>query len=121
MQIKIHSHRRFRRCVRADRMARRLLTLCFLFPIRAFAATEREDAVSVPTIEIAAAVYMPVMSIGTGGLESAKAIEIVTNWLSLGGRGIDTAWNYRDQEQVAAAIASAGVPREELFITTKVP
>jgi 2,5-diketo-D-gluconate reductase A len=102
-------------------MARHLLTLCLLFSIRAFAATEREGAVSVPTIEIAAGVYMPVMSIGTGGLERAKAPEIVTNWLSLGGRGIDTAWIYKNQEQVRAAIASAGVPREELFVTTKIP
>eukprot|EP00927_Polykrikos_kofoidii_P056144 TRINITY_DN5030_c0_g2_i1.p1 TRINITY_DN5030_c0_g2~~TRINITY_DN5030_c0_g2_i1.p1 ORF type:complete len:305 (+),score=65.66 TRINITY_DN5030_c0_g2_i1:97-1011(+) len=101
-------------------MALRLFTLCLLFPAGAFEATQRKGAVSVPTMEIAPGVHMPVMSIGTGGLERAQASEIVGNWLSLGGRGIDTAWSYKDQEEVRASIASAGVPREELFITTKV-
>ena len=65
---------------------------------------------------------MPVISIGTGGLEhdDEQARAIVSNWMSLGGRGVDTAQVYRDQAVVAKAIAGAGVKREEVFITTKV-
>ncbi|CAK0842222.1 unnamed protein product [Prorocentrum cordatum] len=77
--------------------------------------------VRVPTAEVAPGVSMPVMSIGTGGLESRAATEIVSNWLSLGGEGIDTAKVYRDQDVVAKAIKDAGVDRKKLFITSKVP
>jgi len=45
-------------------------------------------------------------------------------WLELGGRGFDTAWEYGTQGTIArnmsAAIAS-GIPRSELFLTTKIP
>lgn len=64
---------------------------------------------------------MPVLSIGTGGEERAKAFEIVTSWLDLGGRAIDTALIYRDQQIVAEAINASGVPRKNLFVTTKIP
>ena len=64
---------------------------------------------------------MPVISIGTGGLEHDSAVDIVSTWLGLGGRGIDTALIYQNQAGVAQAIASSGVERGDLFITTKVP
>jgi hypothetical protein len=38
-----------------------------------------------------------------------------------GGRGIDCAWDYFNQGKVAEAIKASGVPRSELFITTKIP
>eukprot|EP00547_Thalassionema_nitzschioides_P013835 CAMPEP_0194250064 /NCGR_PEP_ID=MMETSP0158-20130606/22012_1 /TAXON_ID=33649 /ORGANISM="Thalassionema nitzschioides, Strain L26-B" /LENGTH=340 /DNA_ID=CAMNT_0038986743 /DNA_START=128 /DNA_END=1147 /DNA_ORIENTATION=+ len=77
---------------------------------------------NIPTKEIAPYVQMPVISIGCGGLEHGKAKLIVSNWLSLGGRGIDTALNYGNQEEVKAAIDEYNnVTREEVFITTKIP
>jgi len=42
-------------------------------------------------------------------------------WLSIGGRGIDTSYSNWNQYDVGAAILRSGVPREELFITTKIP
>ena len=44
-------------------------------------------------------------------------------FLALGGRGLDTALTYGDptQEKVAAAIKATDVPRDEIFLTTKVP
>lgn len=77
--------------------------------------------VSVPVVEIAPGVRMPALSIGAGGLESQAADAIVTAWLGLGGRGIDDAWIYRNQDAVRQAIARSGVPREALFITSKIP
>lgn len=78
-------------------------------------------ALDIPTKEVAPGVKMPVLSIGTGGTESHNASAIVHNWLSQGGRGVDTALIYRDQPVVAKAIADAGVDRKDVFITTKIP
>lgn len=78
-------------------------------------------AVDVPTKEIAPGVNMPVISIGDGGQETSQAFAITSSWLELGGRGIDTAYSYRNQPKVAQAIADSGVNRKDIFITTKVP
>jgi len=78
-------------------------------------------AMDIPTKEIAPGVHMPLLSIGTGGLESNTAQQIVTTWLQLGGFGIDTAYDYQNQDSVREAIGRAGVKREDLFITTKIP
>ncbi|OLQ13994.1 hypothetical protein AK812_SmicGene1942 [Symbiodinium microadriaticum] len=78
-------------------------------------------AVHVPTREIAAGVQMPIISIGIGGLETANASAIVSNWLKLGGRGIDTALVYKDQYIVPQELQKAGIDRKDVFITTKIP
>ena len=46
-----------------------------------------------------------------------------TAWLEVGGRGLDTAMMYGDDVQlhVGDAIAASDLPREQLFITSKVP
>lgn len=77
--------------------------------------------VEIPTKEITSGVHMPVMSIGDGGEQTDKAKVITSQWLSLGGRGIDTAYDYGNQGDVAQAIVDSGVNRDELFITTKIP
>merc|ERR1711957_511909 len=41
--------------------------------------------------------------------------------MELGGRGVDTAWEYFDQRPMMEAIAAAGVAREDVFIISKVP
>jgi diketogulonate reductase-like aldo/keto reductase len=63
---------------------------------------------------------MPVVSIGTGGQETSSAENITEYWLQLGGRGVDTAQVYRNQASVATALAKVGVPRKDVFITTKI-
>jgi diketogulonate reductase-like aldo/keto reductase len=45
----------------------------------------------------------------------------VVRRIESGGRGIDCAWDYFNQGKVAEAIKASGVPRSELFITTKIP
>jgi diketogulonate reductase-like aldo/keto reductase len=42
------------------------------------------------------------------------------DFIALGGRGIDTAWSYRNQPSVGRAVRNASVPRSELFLTTKI-
>jgi 2,5-diketo-D-gluconate reductase A len=83
----------------------------------------RANGMSMPTVHIAAGVEMPFVSIGTGqifALKDAPASEIVSNWLELGGRGIDTAFTYWNQADIAKAIEQHGIARQDLFITTKV-
>lgn len=76
-------------------------------------------AVKIPLVEIAKDVEMPVMSIGIGGTESSNASEIVANWLKQGGRGIDTALVYGDQQVLPQELRKANLSRKEVFITTK--
>jgi len=76
--------------------------------------------------QIAPGVEMPVISIGTGGLERKEAKQIVMNWLELGGRGIDTALNYQNQEEIKTTIETfistkKNMTRNDLFVTTKIP
>jgi 2,5-diketo-D-gluconate reductase A len=43
----------------------------------------------------------------------------VSDALAAGYRSLDTGRRYRNEEAVGRAIAAAGIPREELFVTTK--
>lgn len=79
---------------------------------------------TIPTREIAPGVHMPACSIGTGTADKAgddrNATILVRTWLANGGRGIDTAWSYFNQKEVASAIAESGIDRKELFVTSKI-
>jgi diketogulonate reductase-like aldo/keto reductase len=78
---------------------------------------------TLPTKEIAPGVKLPLVNIGTwlAGSKTEDAHEITKNWLAQGFRGIDTALIYNDQKDIAAAIKESGIPREEIFITSKLP
>jgi diketogulonate reductase-like aldo/keto reductase len=82
-------------------------------------------ALDIPTREIAANVHMPMVSIGTwteGTKKEDKNISaIVGSWLDLGGRGIDTAYVYFTQKEIADVLGKYEVPRKDLFITSKIP
>lgn len=65
-------------------------------------------------------VEMPMAGIGTFMLSPDEAENSVVNALQAGYRLIDTANAYVNEEEVGNAVAKCGVPREELFITTKV-
>jgi len=80
-------------------------------------------SIIVPTRQISPGVHMPVISMGTSTAGDTKENPslITHNWLSQGGRGIDAAWTYFDQTKIAASILASGVPREQLFITSKIP
>eukprot|EP00931_Biecheleriopsis_adriatica_P119830 TRINITY_DN95017_c0_g1_i1.p1 TRINITY_DN95017_c0_g1~~TRINITY_DN95017_c0_g1_i1.p1 ORF type:complete len:701 (+),score=144.02 TRINITY_DN95017_c0_g1_i1:152-2104(+) len=59
---------------------------------------------------------------GTGGRATAQhgtVSSTIETWLEHGGRGIDTAWMYLDQVDVAHGVEASKLPRKELFITTK--
>lgn len=61
---------------------------------------------------------IPAIGFGTSSLGDCG--EIVATALGLGYRHIDTAWKYRTERGVGAGIRASGVPRGEIFLTTKV-
>jgi 2,5-diketo-D-gluconate reductase B len=61
---------------------------------------------------------MPVMGFGTSQL--GDCAELVATALQAGYRLIDTAWKYGSEKGVGAGIRASGVPREEIFLVTKV-
>lgn len=63
---------------------------------------------------------MPFLGAGTFRLKQQEAIDSVLMALNAGYRHIDTAQIYDNEAEVGEAIALSGVPREEIFITTKV-
>lgn len=65
-------------------------------------------------------VKMPMEGFGVFQVEAGAVCEqTVTNALNAGYRLLDTAAAYFNEESVGAAIQKSGIPREELFITTK--
>lgn len=66
-------------------------------------------------------VQMPILGYGVYQIsDQAECEKCVLDAISVGYRSIDTAQAYRNEEAVGRAIKKSGVPREELFITTKV-
>ncbi|WP_423409546.1 aldo/keto reductase [Heyndrickxia sp. MSNUG] len=66
-------------------------------------------------------VEIPALGLGVYKVEEGSQIdETIKNALHIGYRLIDTASFYMNEEGVGRAIRASGIPREELFITTKV-
>jgi len=63
---------------------------------------------------------IPCFGVGTFRLKGQVAVDSVHNALDLGYRAIDTAQIYGNEAEVGRAIAESGVPRHEIFITTKI-
>ena len=63
---------------------------------------------------------IPALGLGTFRLEGEACIEAVKTAIAAGYRHIDTAKMYANEEAVGAGIAAGGVPREDIFVTTKV-
>lgn len=65
-------------------------------------------------------IRMPLLGYGVFQVPPQEAERCVTDALSVGYRLIDTAQAYGNEEGVGAAIAKSGIPREEIFLVTKV-
>lgn len=65
-------------------------------------------------------VKMPVLGYGVYQVDPAETERCVLDAVDVGYRSIDTAQAYGNEEGVGNAIVKCGVPREELFLTTKV-
>jgi 2,5-diketo-D-gluconate reductase A len=62
---------------------------------------------------------MPVLGFGVFQIPADQTEQAVIEALSRGYRSLDTARSYLNEEEVGRAIAASGVPRQELFVTTK--
>ncbi|MBR2041960.1 MAG: aldo/keto reductase [Oscillospiraceae bacterium] len=65
-------------------------------------------------------VKMPIVGYGVNKLEKGECENCVLNALEAGYRLIDTAQAYENEAEIGSAIKKSGVPREEIFITTKI-
>jgi 2,5-diketo-D-gluconate reductase A len=75
---------------------------------------------SVPSIALNDENTMPVLGLGVAELTEEETERAVSTALEIGYRLIDTAAVYGNEGAVGRAIAASGIPRAELFITTKV-
>ncbi|MFD8261318.1 aldo/keto reductase [Streptomyces griseoluteus] len=73
----------------------------------------------VPPIILNNGVEMPQLGFGVWQVPDDEAERAVTTALETGYRSIDTAAIYGNEEGTGKAIAASGVPREDLFVTTK--
>lgn len=64
-------------------------------------------------------VEMPILGFGVYLIGADETTDAVLAALAAGYRSLDTAAAYQNEEAVGAAIAQSGIPRDELFITTK--
>ena len=74
---------------------------------------------SVPTLTLANGHAIPAMGFGVYMMSSEEVLEHLPQALELGYRHIDTANAYFNEVAVGEVIHSCGIPREELFVTTK--
>ncbi|SDW39080.1 Aldo/keto reductase [Marininema mesophilum] len=72
------------------------------------------------TVTLNNGVQMPWFGLGVWKAEEHEVAEAVATALRLGYRSIDTAMIYENEEGVGRGIRQSGVPREEIFVTTKV-
>ncbi|MET9409048.1 aldo/keto reductase [Streptomyces sp. NPDC002935] len=77
--------------------------------------------ISIPAHTANDGTKIPAVGLGTWPMDDAQAEEAVSQALGIGYRLIDTATNYRNETGTGRGVARAGVPREELVVTTKLP
>ena len=63
---------------------------------------------------------VPVLGLGTWELRGQACVEAVERALTLGYRHLDTAQGYYNEAEVGAGLRRSGVPRDQVFLTTKV-
>lgn len=65
-------------------------------------------------------VHVPALGLGTYCLNGDAALRIVSYALEVGYRHIDTAQEYRNEAEIGEAIGASSVPRQDIWLTTKV-
>ncbi|WP_336854524.1 aldo/keto reductase [Sinomonas albida] len=74
---------------------------------------------AAPRIPLSSGHSIPQLGLGTWPLDNTQAAEVIATALELGYRHVDTAENYGNEEGVGEGLRRSGVPREEVFVTTK--
>jgi len=81
------------------------------------------DAPRIPhdTLSLANGGRMPLLGFGTWQIKGDDAVRATSTALGAGYRHLDTALVYGNEAEVGRALAESGVPRDEVFVTTKCP
>lgn len=74
---------------------------------------------NAPTIKLSSGYDMPIVGLGTYSLHGATCINSVKTAIAVGFRKFDTASIYGNEEEVGQGVRESGVPREEIFVATK--
>lgn len=74
---------------------------------------------NVPVTKLNSGYDMPVVGLGTYSLHGDTCVESVVTALRSGYRMIDTASFYGNEREIGEGIRKSGVPRDEIFVTTK--
>jgi 2,5-diketo-D-gluconate reductase A len=74
---------------------------------------------SVPTLTLNNGVQIPQLGFGVFQIPPEETAEATLAALEVGYRHIDTAEMYRNEREVGAAVARSGLPRDQLFVTSK--
>jgi 2,5-diketo-D-gluconate reductase A len=78
-------------------------------------------AMTIPSAPLGGPLAMPLLGFGTWQIRGDAAYEAVREALEAGYRHLDTATMYGNEAEVGRALADSGVPRDEVFVTTKLP
>lgn len=76
-------------------------------------------ALQIPNVSLNDGTSIPQLGFGVFKVDPAETERIVSDALEVGYRHIDTAAVYGNEEGVGRAIATSGIARDELFVTTK--
>lgn len=77
------------------------------------------SALQIPNVTLNSGTEIPQLGLGVFLVEPGEAERVVSDALEVGYRHIDTARIYDNEAEVGRAIASSGLPRDEIFVTTK--
>ena len=81
--------------------------------------TECPVSTPAPTLPLVNGARIPHLGLGTWPLDDDGAEKAVATAIEIGYRLVDTAENYENERGVGRGLRATGVPREELFVTTK--
>jgi 2,5-diketo-D-gluconate reductase A len=76
---------------------------------------------SVPTYTLSDGHEIPAIGFGTYPLTGGEGIEAMLSAVEVGYRLLDTAVNYENETEVGEVVRQCGLPREQLFVTSKLP
>ena len=103
-----------------------MLILCLLLAYSAGSGDDRAGVFDLKnkTVLLNSGYTMPIMGLGTYALDYDTCVNSVMALIENGGRLIDTAYMYGNEEAIGEgvrlAMAGYGVPREEIFVITKI-
>ena len=72
-----------------------------------------------PTVPLGGGGALPLVGLGTWQMTGKECYRAVRHALEVGYRHLDTATMYRNEREVGRAVRDSGVPREDVFVTTK--